>query len=281
MSQLIENNQKSNINKKVLKYISPENILFLMHLRDVIKKDNYPFKRITIPKKIKPNERLLVLSPHPDDEILGLGGTLNFHLSARNDIMIVYMTDGSKADPNIKEEKMANLRKNEVELLAKEYNFKYKMLGFKDGCLEADDKSVSKIKNIIDDFKPTLIYLPSYIDSHKDHFKTNHIVYEALKNMKNKNIKIFGYEVWTNIPFPNYSIDITTYFDEKMKMLSFYKSQTKIINYEKLCNSRNSLNYTMYIDNVKEGYAESFIFFTAKDFVEIFKKLLTSIYENF
>ena len=40
--------------------------------------------------------RVLVLAAHPDDEVLGMGGTIAVHTDAGDDVRIVVVTDGSK-----------------------------------------------------------------------------------------------------------------------------------------------------------------------------------------
>src|SRR5262245_2441565 len=44
-------------------------------------------------------QRVLVLAPHPDDEVIGCGGTLYKHTRAGHAVTVVYMTDGRKGDP--------------------------------------------------------------------------------------------------------------------------------------------------------------------------------------
>ena len=51
---------------------------------------------------------ILVLAPHPDDEVLGMGGTIK-KLSKKNKISLVVMTDGASAQ--YKDPKMINVRK--------------------------------------------------------------------------------------------------------------------------------------------------------------------------
>ena len=38
--------------------------------------------------------KILVIAPHPDDEVLGMGGTIK-KLSPKNDITLLNMTDGA------------------------------------------------------------------------------------------------------------------------------------------------------------------------------------------
>ncbi len=42
-------------------------------------------------------ERLLVLAPHPDDEVIGCGGLVAQHLRERREVRVVVATDGAQA----------------------------------------------------------------------------------------------------------------------------------------------------------------------------------------
>jgi LmbE family N-acetylglucosaminyl deacetylase len=223
-----------------------------------------------------PPERILVLAPHPDDEVLGAGGSLNRYHKAGSEIMVVYMTDGSAADSNADAEKMIRVRFEETQTIARNYGFKLMRLDYKDGALEVTDASVKAVMDILHEFKPGRVYLPSFLDSHRDHFTTNLILCEVLKNSGSVNAEIFGYEISTNIPFPNYAVDITDQFEKKTEMVFVYKSQTAIFDYEQLCRARDGLNHTMYINDGTRGYAEVFLHFSASTYVNIIEELTHS-----
>lgn len=44
----------------------------------------------------------IVLSPHPDDETLGCGGTIRLLLKSKKHVKVVFLTSGDKADPSNK-----------------------------------------------------------------------------------------------------------------------------------------------------------------------------------
>jgi len=70
-----------------------------------------------LPKLIdKPaGKNILVLAPHPDDEVIGCGGTLYKHFLAGAEITVVYMTDGRKGDPLLFNQKIPAKEKNKIE----------------------------------------------------------------------------------------------------------------------------------------------------------------------
>lgn len=54
-------------------------------------------RRIKYRESIVSDQKVLVFSPHPDDDVISMGGMLNQLVRNRNDVMIAYMTNGSVA----------------------------------------------------------------------------------------------------------------------------------------------------------------------------------------
>ena len=52
------------------------------------------FKNATLPALCAARSRLVVLAPHPDDEILACGGLIALHLDAGGELLIVSASDG-------------------------------------------------------------------------------------------------------------------------------------------------------------------------------------------
>ena len=59
---------------------------------------------------------ILVISPHPDDEVLGMGGTIK-KLSKKNRIILCVVSEGATAQ--YKDKKMIQVRKNACKKCSK------------------------------------------------------------------------------------------------------------------------------------------------------------------
>jgi len=211
-------------------------------------------------------KRLLVLAPHPDDEILGLGGTLSFHLIKGSDVTIIYLTSGGyAAKPNSDATNLAKIRIAEANRLAKDFKFKHHFFDLDGLALSSDIKNnqhnVQKMVKHLNQLNPDEIYVPSFLDPHPDHLITNQILVAALKLSKFESCMILGYEIWGTIPFPNFFMDISDHFKNKMTMLNYHTSQLKLYNYERLCTTRNGMHYSLAALNSihKKGFFEAFI----------------------
>jgi glucosamine-6-phosphate deaminase len=49
----------------------------------------------SIPKKVTKPEKILIFSPHPDDDVISMGGTLKCLHDQGHDVSVAYMTSGS------------------------------------------------------------------------------------------------------------------------------------------------------------------------------------------
>ena len=106
-------------------------------------------------------ERLLVLAPHPDDEVIACGGLVALHLREHRVVRIVVATDGAQAgEAAIREEES---RRGVARLGEAQIRF----LRFADRGL--GDEATPRIREQLADFRPDLILVPSLEEIHPDH----------------------------------------------------------------------------------------------------------------
>jgi len=180
----------------------------------------YTEKDIMVYKDSQPwGERVLVFSPHPDDETLGVGGIISGHREHDDPVKVVVLTDGSKGGN--KEERKKEAYEAMAILGVKDIEF----LNIPDRELALEDKIIEIVDKIVQDYKPTLIYTPSPTEGHPDHKASAHIIWEGA-NRFNWNIKLAFYEVGVSIK-PNTLVDITPWIKKKEMAINAYKSQMK------------------------------------------------------
>lgn len=213
----------------------------------------------------------LILSPHPDDEAIGMGGVLAHHLEAGHVVTVIYMTDGRGAFA--KDSNLVAVRRGEAEELGRRYRFEQLFWNVPDTRLASDSQSVAALRSVIDRTEPNCIYLPSFFEHAFDHFAANHVLADALREDEALSVEVMGFEVWDNIPFPNYVVDVSQRIEEKTEMLSYYKTPMETTDFVSFCKHRNALHYLLYVDSRRrspEGYAEAFCRFEGQAFVEVF-----------
>ena len=173
---------------------------------------------------------ILILAAHPDDESVGMGGTIK-KLSKKNNIHLCVLTEGVSAQYNDK--KMILERKNACKKSGKILGIKnYTFVDFPDMKLD----SVShleinrELEKIIKKFNPKIVYTTSRHDINKDH----QIVFEStlvVTRPQSSNVKqVFSYETtgMTISQFlPTVFEDISKEFKYKIKSFRMYKSELR------------------------------------------------------
>lgn len=182
--------------------------------------------------------KILVIAPHMDDEVLGMGGTIARHVSEGDEVCVCFVAH------RIYEHKY-DYEKNQTEIQcaikAKE------ILGYKEAEFlnlndERLDTSVQDIliplETCINKVKPNIVYVNHRGDNHQDHKAVFQAAMIALRPLANRNIRrILCYEVPSSTeqspPFsdlvflPNYYVNIEKYLKTKIDALHLYSTEKR------------------------------------------------------
>lgn len=213
----------------------------------------------------------IIFAPHPDDETLGMGGTIALAAKAGIDVYVVFITDGGKGgDPDI--------RKQEARAASE-------ILGVKDVFyLNLPDRDVALIPfpdqavtEILEKIRPKTIFVPSFQENHPDHraatnrvlslIKTSNrfkIISAASKDLQpfipNNATEELKFQLWfyeiNRQGEINRLIDISDVLEVKESAIECYQSQLQQLDYKvhALC-----LNFMRSITlDRKTNYAEGF-----------------------
>ena len=224
-----------------------------------------PYLKVSRPIEEKPvGEKVLVLSPHIDDDVLGAGGTLFKHHLAGDKIVSVYLASRNDGEIRKKEGEAAAEIIGIDELIFLDYEIKR---------LDFAPEITHQIADILAMHKPDIVYLPFMLDNHNDHISTNKIFLDALSLLPAScSLLIYAYEVWSTM-FPNVLVDITDHVEVKKQAILEYKSQLLANNY---LEAAIGLNRYRGILSKADGYAEGF----CKSTPEGYRKLWRSIYHE-
>jgi N-acetylglucosamine malate deacetylase 1 len=256
--------------KRLLPYVYRS--LLPVRLRAVI--DLFPMLRgqLSAPEVIDTplGGRVLVLSPHPDDDILGAGGTLHKHHLAGDRIVSVYLTDGRKGgDGSVTEEDLVQIRQEEARRAAEVIGIDDLIfLDNRDGELSANGKTIEELAEVIREQSPDLVYLPFVWDAHPDHMATNAVFVSALQRLPRRHFACYSYEVWSPL-VPNCLVRITDTAEVKKAALEQFESQIKCF---ALVEAAFGLSrYRGVMHGRGEQYAEAFLRCSAKEYVRLWK----------
>ena len=181
--------------------------------------------------------KIIVISAHPDDEILGCGGTLAKHRDEGDEIAWLITTNISEKQGFSKERVVS--RQSEIDAVASQLSIKevfkldYPTMTLTDEILI---KMIPKIGKIFNEFQPEVVYILNRSDAHSDHLITFKAVLACTKSFRYPFVKKvlmyeciseteFGVALPENIFIPNYFVDISKYIEEKIDLMQIYESE--------------------------------------------------------
>ncbi len=227
--------------------------------------------------EIKKN-RVLVIAPHADDEVLGCGATIAKYSEDGNEVWVVIATNANKGDSNL-------FSKGDVECVRREALLAHDILGVKKTIffdfpaprLDAypNYKISIELSKVFSEFRPDTIYLPHPGDLHLDHKSVYQAALVAARPQEGCSVRnIFCYETlseteWSPIQGdtsfkPNYFINVSSVFDKKIEAMNCFVSQLK-----KFPNPRSILALTYLA-----GYRGSTIGVERAEAYEVERKIL-------
>jgi LmbE family N-acetylglucosaminyl deacetylase len=216
-----------------------------------------------------PGSVVAVLAPHPDDDVLGCGGTLIKHKNSGHSISTITFTDGSLGDPSFADKsELIEEREKESQKAATIVGIsRCEFLREKDQELKSTDTVVMRLNDLLLEIKPDLVYLPFFLDNHPDHIATNTIFYRVVQNSKVK-FKCCFYETWSPL-FPNLLVDISNEMDLKVKAIEEFKTQLKQLDYVRISKGLNS--YRSMLFGKSSTYAEAFYMMPINEYIALFQ----------
>jgi N-acetylglucosamine malate deacetylase 1 len=201
------------------------------------------------------NERILIIAPHADDEVLGCGGLIEKACRFKNEVKVVLCTVGDTEFWHANESITASTRK-------KEFADAMQFLGCVDFEVIYDDKEalldtipikelVYKIDHILKSFSPTMVFIP-YPSFHQDHqvlFKACMAGLRPKPDVKYKLIAMYEYPyiVWQYPKLKDVGemyLDISTTINKKIKAFEKHVSQMRVEN--DLISSKNVKKWAEY-----------------------------------
>ena len=172
---------------------------------------------------------VLIIAAHPDDEVLGMGGTIKKLSSQKHNIQLCVVSEGASAQ--YKNKKMIETRRNSCKKAGKILGIsKFVFLNFPDMQLDSIPhlEINKKLEKVIKEFKPEIVYTTPFNDLNLDHQKVFESTLVATRPISSSVKKLFTYELpgFTKTPYqPNTFVNIEKFFETKIKAFKFYKTE--------------------------------------------------------
>ncbi len=222
------------------------------------------------------DERVVVLAPHMDDEVIGCGGTLARHVARGADVTVIFLTDGrmggmASAEDQAQGLSMSTIRKREAQqALAVLGIRKIEFLDAQDGHLGADPGTSARLRELLLRIRPQLVYLPFFLEQHPDHEAASPLLGAAVQGT-NLEFRCMSYEVWTPL-FPNCFVRIDATLDLKRRALEQYRSQLADADYLHTSLGLNAYRSNAFLDRSCR-FAEAFCVHSLPQYLEFYRSV--------
>jgi LmbE family N-acetylglucosaminyl deacetylase len=186
---------------------------------------------------IKPlGSRVLILSAHPGDDVMGMGGAMAWYAKLGVPMTILTLTAGRRGTNTGKYSKPLGPKRQKEALAAYKGLDETLMPHFwdLDEGFAVTEELVLQLLDLVDELNPDIIYTPSLMDSHPDSQATARLLYEVLGKLPStrlKAIQVAQYELWTPL-VPNKILNIDEQYIAKQKAIQCHETQLLCRNYE-------------------------------------------------
>jgi LmbE family N-acetylglucosaminyl deacetylase/2-polyprenyl-3-methyl-5-hydroxy-6-metoxy-1,4-benzoquinol methylase/glycosyltransferase involved in cell wall biosynthesis len=178
-----------------------------------------------------PAERVLVIAPHPDDEVFGCGGAILRHLAAGAAVHVRIWTRGGYGTKPGHKAEYVEARQRESLAAAQVLGYGTPEFG------DADDRGViygeplvRELLALIERTQAELVYAPSVMEMHPDHRALGMACVEAVRR-RGGALRIAQYEI--GVPLrPNLLLDITPVAARKLEAMQCFTSQLEHQRYD-------------------------------------------------
>ncbi len=178
---------------------------------------------------------VLVFAAHPDDAELAMGGTIARFANDGFSVGIVDLTRGEMGTRG-----SADTRQKEALEAAKilKTSIRENLL-IPDGDIEISNGNIRKVVMLMRKYKPKIVFAPYFSDRHPDHINASKLIKRAmfvsgLEKIKTSESEIaqrtyrpakLFYYMQTYTFEPSFIVDISNFFETKMKAVWAYSTQ--------------------------------------------------------
>lgn len=186
-------------------------------------------------------ERVLVFAPHQDDELLGCGGLLRQLVDSGAKVQVAFLSDGAGGveGDSLDQDQYSATRAEEADAVADYGNWTALSLKYRDGDLANQlGELESSFSDLIADFAPDLILVPSPFERTPDHVAAFDALFALLSRVRAEDslysltatCRFFLYSI--NHPgYPNLLVDVSSDLDWLRDGMALYASQLAHHNY--------------------------------------------------
>ena len=206
--------------------------------------------------------RVVVVAPHPDDEVIGPGGTVLRLVDAGCDVTVVYVTDGESGPA-------AADRRREAEGVAQTLGYTPKFLGVRARHIPMDEQVIEALATAIMEARPEAVLVPFVLDDNDDHRRVNQLLWQGLRSGRiPASTELWAYQVYSALP-GNVIVDITSHAERKAQAIRLYASQVAKRDWAHFALGLNAFNLRFLRGSNEPKYLEMFFVAPGRQYAEL------------
>jgi|SRR5947208_3830264 len=180
-----------------------------------------------------PGARVLVIAAHPDDELLGCGGTLALHTRAGDRVTVVIVSNGRSANENGQGASQDSYARRALGKIGIE---DVRLLGFPDQKLETLPliQIITSLEKVVQDVRPKTIYCQYGGDVNRDHEVLFKATLVATRPTEPFIEVIYAFDTASSTEWgyprsfvPDTWVDISSTLDVKLAAMAGYESELR------------------------------------------------------
>lgn len=181
--------------------------------------------------------KIMVFGPHPDDQELGMGGTIARLAKQGHEVCIVDMTNGEPTPMGSVEQREKEWTRATAILDGGTGRVSRRMVGLKNREVEHTLGARHAVAGVIREFGAEMLFVPHEVDAHPDHRATTRIIEDARFDAKLTKIDLPGtpvYPKWLfhydcthlrRITTPDFLMDVSEEMEVKIAAIEAYETQ--------------------------------------------------------
>lgn len=154
----------------------------------------------TLPPPINLTKHILLIAPHPDDEIIGCAGLIQQALREGKKIDVMILSGGEKShsgcchlDASALIEARRNLSHKAAQIVGLSQEHLH-FLNYPDGYITFEHPETKQLQSFITNLKPDAIFIPHKGESWSDHIEAGRIIQKITQDIPN--VQLYEYCVW-------------------------------------------------------------------------------------
>ena len=224
---------------------------------------------------------ILVVAPHPDDDVLGAGGTMVAASEQGRGIFSVYITDGGgspRKDQSISDEAMAARRENEALSALRAVSAVggiFLKRGSEELAGDLGPQVEGELAEIFRYIQPEEVFIPAPYERHRTHQRCTHLSIDALRVAGSQEMTLLGYSLWGSFwGEKKRSVrDISPFIKKKVEAILAHASQVDFKSYQQGILGKNNYEAIFWESHEPQKAAFVEIFLDMTELLE--KKDLT------